>query len=98
MLLQSAGQQPRALPDTKRDALHKAPGADLGLRIAKYRDHFIGVLTPVRRWIQVEQRSVETEHSSQASLRAMRRAASLVRCLIRSISSCRLRRPRDVSR
>ena len=48
MLSQSAGKQPTTLAGTKRDALSKAPSADLCLRITKYRDHFIGVLTPVK--------------------------------------------------
>jgi hypothetical protein len=48
VLLQSAGKQSPTLAGTKRDALSEAPSADLCLRITKYRDHFIGVLTPVK--------------------------------------------------
>src|SRR5215472_18056991 len=98
VLPQSTSQQAQALPDGKTDALVKASSADLSVRITKYRDHFLPVLMPVKLRIKIEQTSVETEHSGQASFRATRRSAILVGCLILSTSCCRLRRPRDVSR
>src|SRR5215475_15570198 len=89
VLPQSTSKQAQAFPDGKTDAFVKASSADVSFCITKYRDHFIPVLMPVKLRVEMEQPSVETEHSGQAPFRATRRAASLVKCLILSISSCR---------
>ena len=45
---QSAGKQAHNLPDAKRDAVSNAGSADVVMGIAKYRNHLVRVLTPIK--------------------------------------------------
>src|SRR5579859_2260022 len=90
----------RALQQTSElaDRSHGLADETLLLRpdVLKHREHFFSELSPVLRWIQIQECAIDGEHG-QLSFTA-RRLARRVSCRMRLTSSCRFRRPCGVRR